>query len=93
MNLCCNIYTNLGCVDSCEPLTIGTATVTGDYTAYLQFGIGMQKFTIEGVATESLILYTEFNENYLYKLKVYLPNGDLLGCYKFQTKLIKTETS
>ncbi len=91
MSLCCNIYTNLGCVDSCEPLTIAVAGVTGDYTAYLDFNGGLQKFIIPGVQTEDLILDTPFNENYLYHLKVYLPDGTLLGCYKFQTKLIKNE--
>jgi len=91
MSLCCNIYTNLGCVDSCEPLVIGDKLEVGDYTAYLDFNGGLQKFTLTGGVPGPLILDAAFNENYLYHLKVYLPNGTLLGCYKFQTKLIKIE--
>ena len=90
MNLCCSTYINLGCVNSCEPLEVqAIASANGDYVIYVDFNHGLQKVEVSTIAGQPLLLDIPFNENYIYKIKVYLPNGTFEACYKFQTKLVK----
>ena len=81
MNLCCENPTILGCLNSCDPLNLGVAGLTGDYTLILSSGYQTtQTFT----ALDELIFTVPLNENFEYTAVVNNPNATS-SCFTFKT--------
>lgn len=86
--ICCNTYTDLGCLNSCDPIKFGTTTQTGTYKLDLSFNnityTKSQTFTSIG----SNIIFNDviLNENYYYLARVTFPDNTYI-CYKFKTKI------
>ena len=91
---CCNPY-NIGLVPHNEDIWVGglLAEVAGIYTFRLWFGPSAKDITSEIGAGDRLIMPIvdgDLNENYVYELQVFLPDGDELfppegECWIFQT--------
>lgn len=81
MNICCSNITDLGCINSCEPLNLGTAPVDGTYTLELSTGMTYKQ---DFLALDPLLFNVPLNEDYVYNMKKITPSG-VEACYKFKT--------
>jgi hypothetical protein len=91
MNLCCQTYIDLGCLSACPDIDTGLiATQSGDYEIFIQFNNAIDKLIVPLTATDPIVISTELNENYIYKIKIFAPDDSEVGCYRFTTKFINT---
>ena len=84
MAVCCSGYTDLGCVNACDPITFGNAPADGDYILQISFNDHIQIYQKHFLFFEPLEFDIPLNENAYYKAKVSIPAGSFL-CYKFIT--------
>jgi hypothetical protein len=89
---CCKTY--LGSFPHNEPINTGiTVTVSGTYTYLFEFaGTKFEKtqnVVYDGISPSPLIIPKGLNENYLYNLIIYDPNGNPIltdGCENYTLK-------
>lgn len=81
MTICCSNITDLGCVNACLPLNLGTAPVDGTYRLELSSGATYEQ---DFLALDPLAFNVPLNENYEYNMKKITPSG-VEACYTFKT--------
>jgi len=92
---CCNNY--LGAFPHSQNIHTGlSATQNGTYTLELEFAGSKQFKYLNIIAPDEIIVYTPFNENYTYKMRIKQPDGTYLevdGCsdHTFKTFVLVTE--
>ena len=84
MAVCCSGYTDLGCVNACDPITLGTAPADGDYILEISFSDHVQIYQKHFLWGDNLEFDIPLNENASYKAKVSKPAGSFI-CYRFTT--------
>ena len=85
MAVCCSGYTDLGCVNACDPITLGTAPADGDYILQISFNDHIQIYQKYFYWFQPLVFDIPLNENANYKAKVIMPNATYDLCYQFTT--------
>jgi hypothetical protein len=85
MAVCCFSYTQLGCINACDPITLGTAPADGDYILEISFNDHIQVYQKHFLFFEPLEFDIPLNENANYKAKVILPHATSYMCYQFTT--------
>jgi hypothetical protein len=84
MAVCCFSFQDEGCINPCDPLTLGTAPADGVYTLEISFEDEVRIYKKHFLFFEPLEFDIPLNENAFYKAKVSIPAGSY-QCYKFIT--------
>ena len=84
--ICCNEYTDLGCINACEPLFLGEASEQGTYIILLEFNEVVTKYEKLLDIGDPLSFDVEMNENYKYTGKFITPSN-VETCFKFTSKI------
>lgn len=85
MAVCCFSYTQLGCINACDSITLGTAPADGDYILQISFNETIQIFQKYFYFFQPLEFNVPLNENANYKARVIMPHGTYDLCYQFTT--------
>jgi len=83
--ICCDTYIDLGCLNSCNDLEIGTnALLNGIYLLELDNNGTINTSSVTLLIGAAIIFNVKLNENMAYTGRVIDPNGGFI-CYKFKT--------
>lgn len=77
--LCCDNIYNLGCFGHCEAIVFPfNAEQTGEYLLDADFNNRLLTFRQNQAAGQPVVFNAPLNEDYLYKTRLYAPDGSLV---------------
>lgn len=89
---CIKVYVNP--CDTGIPLGV-TAPSDGEYVILLTGGLAARRFAFQMESGEEIVLPNEINNNFVFQMQIFAPNGDLLNdtCYILKTNVSLSGTN